>query len=141
MSNQIAVKLHQIKTIENRPLITIKAKTGENKGYFIIDTGAQTSIISDAISGYTHKELTYVNEVLGITNEKIQNVKMIELYEVKIGKTKINIKPCFVLNITHIQKAFKPKYLILGLLGFDFLSYYKANIDLKNKKLILRGSL
>lgn len=137
MKKKIVLPLKFIKTIDNNVVLAVKAKIKDVEGFFIVDTGAQVSVISDNLKEYSYEELFDVDKIVSVTEESVQNVKLIKLYDVKFGRYKLDLGLTFIFNLNHIQENIKQKYLIVGLLGLTFLKEFKTKIDLKNKKMVL----
>ncbi len=137
-NKQVCLPITVIKSVDGMPLLAIRSLVGSQKGYFIIDTGAQVSVIGQHVD-VPHTDLYHLEQVLGIANE-ILDVALLEVGEIKLGKYKLSLGTCFRVDLSHIQSKIKPRYHILGLIGLTFLIEYEAIIDFRQQALILNAT-
>lgn len=140
----VKVKLYRIYSTEIHWLLGLKVMIENQKGYLILDTGAQNSVLNSCL--FTHSKLktiarTFLNvekgEVVGIAPNTFLDFQLISKISVVISKNKFQVKNVIFTNLSHIQSKFKKKYIILGILGNDFLHQQKAIINYENKTLML----
>lgn len=130
------IKLHLTKTNH----FEIKASINEQKGTFILDTGASNSCVGfDGINTFK----------LNAENSKVKaagagaidmETKMARKNKVKIGKWTKSKVVLVLFNLTHINTALinhnsKP---VDGIIGADLLKKGKAIIDYNKKYLYLK---
>ncbi|MBI5218428.1 MAG: retropepsin-like domain-containing protein [Bacteroidia bacterium] len=123
--------------------LLIKAKfNGNVTGHLIIDTGASKTVFDTA-------RLTPLVRIIPHKGEKIKSSGIGEgflenhagiLKKFQIGDFEIRNYNIILLSLNHINQLYAKfsKKQIWGLLGGDFLKKYNAEINYKNKKLILR---
>ncbi len=118
------------------------------KGFLILDTGAQNSVLNSCF--FTHSKFYTIAmeslndekaEVVGITPGSQLDFELISKISVSISRNKFQLKNVILTNLSHIQSKFEEKYIILGLLGNDFLHQHKAIINYETKTLKLIKSL
>lgn len=137
-NKQFYLPIKVIQSIDEMPLLAIRSTIGSQKGYFIIDTGAQVSAVGNHVD-VPHTELHQLEQVSGITND-IVDVALLDVGEVKMGRYKIPLGVCFRIDLSHIQSKIKPRYHVLGLIGLSFLMEYDAIIDFRQQVLILNAT-
>lgn len=137
-NKRIQLPIKEIESIDEMPLLAIRSTIGTQKGYLIIDTGAQVSAVGNHVD-LPHTELRQLEQVSGITND-ILDVALLEVGEVKMGRHKIPLGICFKIDLSHIQSKIKSRYHILGLIGLTFLIEYEAIIDFRQQVLILNAT-
>ena len=134
------IALHTIQSVDNLPLIAVKATLGKHKGYFIVDTGAQICLIGDHLTDFEYEEIDFEKQdasVMGILDNETLNVTIIFVKNLKLARRNFDLGPSFVMPIQHIQDKIKKKYQILGIIGNSFLEFYEAIIDYRSKELFL----
>lgn len=99
---------------------------------FLVDTGAITVIDKLTAEKFTFAEFV-VNEVTDIAGNK-KEVRLVRVGKLSVGK--IRISDCAAV-ITDLKKH-SPK--IDGILGSNFLRYFKVELDYQNSQLVFHGS-
>lgn len=136
-------KLFKVKTIEGSWLIGIKGKLFDTTGYFIIDTGAQVSMINRLYFNPLNTIKLQTVEVMGISTDTIENIEIAEHIPIKLTQFKYVLKKALIMDISHVTDRFMPNCPILGLIGNDFLHKHSAllnyydmimSLDIKNKE-------
>lgn len=130
-------KLFKVKTIEDSWLIGIKGKLFNTAGYFIIDTGAQVSMINSLYFNTNFAVKLEMVEVMGISTNTIENIEIATHIPIKLTQFKYVLKKALVMDISHVTDKFKPNYTILGLIGNDFLYEHSALLNYYNMIMIL----
>ncbi|MGQ9846530.1 MAG: hypothetical protein ACUVQP_03375 [Bacteroidales bacterium] len=121
--------MFKIKTIEGSWLIGIKGKLLNTTGYFIIDTGAQVSMINRLYFNAHNPVKLQMVEVMGISTNTIENIEIAKHIPIKLTRFKYTLKKALIMNISHVTDRFKPNYIILGLIGNDFLYEHSASLN------------
>ncbi|MCX7862059.1 MAG: hypothetical protein N2449_03620 [Bacteroidales bacterium] len=132
---ELHVSLVTIYTNYKVPLLAVRSKIGNNKGYFILDTGAQITVINNQLTNFEYEIIYESKEVAGI--DDFFNVPFLKVDEVKIGRYKLILGMCCQVSFSKMSQVINSKYPILGLLGLNFFMQYDAVINLKKNKLIL----
>ncbi len=133
------IKLHFLRSLDDNFLIGIRAKIFNTKGFFIIDTGAQLSIINQQL--INKYQLNYNtlslpgSEIVGINKEAIQEIKFISNINFYHQKKRFKLLNIIIFDLSHIENKFKKNYTILGILGNDVFLQYQALINYKEKML------
>jgi len=109
----------------------------------LIDTGASKSVVTREFS----KELVNVIPIeyedshsSGVGGEVIQP-DFIQVESVKMGKVKLKNVIIGILDLEHVEEVYRAvnvepfKFLI----GADLLVMYRSTIDLRRRKLMIRG--
>ncbi|NSW45423.1 MAG: hypothetical protein HPY79_06395 [Bacteroidales bacterium] len=131
-------KLFKVKTIENSWLIGVKGKLFDTKGFFIIDTGAQVSMINRSYCK-TEKNIDIQEvEVMGISTNTLENVELAKRIPIKLTQHNYTLKKALIMDINHVTEKFKSNYTILGLIGNDFLHENIATLDYYYMEMNLR---
>lgn len=113
-------------------LIISEFEIDGEKHKFLIDTGAQNSVIDKKIAKNINEKIK--SQFCGIDGEYVDN-------EVADVIFKINNKECKELvNVANLKKLInnikhESGVEIAGIIGCDFLSKFNFTIDFKNKKL------
>jgi len=122
-------KLFKVKTIENSWLIGVKGKLFDTKGFFIIDTGAQVSMINRSYFKPKNNVDIQVVEVMGISSNTLENIELAKRIPIKLTRHNYILKKALIMDISHVTEKFKSNYTILGLIGNDFLHENIAMLD------------
>ncbi len=114
--------------------LTVKVRINDSSEdlLFLVDTGAITVIDKQAADKFTFAE-SVVNEVIDIAGNK-KEMRLVRVGKVSVGK--IRVSDCAAI-ITDLKKH-SPK--IDGILGSNFLRYFKVEIDYQNSQLVFHGS-
>jgi len=120
----------------------ISGKINNQPCELVIDTGASTTIFDSTIipkisAGETDEhEIQSAGIQAGDLNAEIGKIEKFELGELKRTDWK-----AVIIDLTHVNELYGKvtDKRIAGLIGSDFLLKYKAVIDYKKKKLILRN--
>lgn len=142
--SEVKTKLHPIYSIDRRWLWGLKVNIDNQKGFLILDTGAQNSVLNSYFFPYLKFDSPVKNllvkektEIVGITPESQIEFELISKLTLYLSKHKFQLKNVILTDISHIQSKFEKKCIILGLLGNDFLYQHKAVINYKTKTLEL----
>ena len=142
--SEIKAKLHHIYSIDRRWLWGLKVNIENQKGFLILDTGAQNSVLNSCFfqflkSDTPAKDLSgnEKTEIVGITPDSQLDFELISKLTIYLSKNKFQLKNVILTDISHIQSKFEEKYIIMGLLGNDFLHQHKAIINYRTKTLEL----
>lgn len=128
-------KLYKVKTVDNFWLIGVKGRLFDTKGYFLIDTGAQVSMINKLyFKSNMHAELQEV-EVMGIASDTLKNIQVVKQVPIQLTRYQYVLKKALVIDISHITEKFKSNYTILGLIGNDFLFEHNISIQYGNMEM------
>lgn len=142
--SHIKVKLHHIYSVDRRWLWGLKVTIENQKGFLILDTGAQNSVLNSYFFTFLKSDSHVKNvlndektEIVGITPDSQIEFELISKLTIYLSRHKFQLKNVILTDISHIQSKFEEKYIILGLLGNDFLHQHKAIINYKTKTLEL----
>lgn len=118
-------------------LLLVKGNVNDFHGYFVIDTGASSSVIhkSFLIEKIKPSKNRIFDEIKGLGG----NAGRAELFKIDLLKIEtFDIKNAFlfVADLKEILDEF-PKKIILGILGNDVLMKYCAEINYKKQILLL----
>jgi len=140
MPSKISIEVIELEQDNYHLLVNSRFSNG-NERKWVIDTGASKSVF-DLNLAECFKPVEGLTEELhsaGFYDEPIKSTLGI-LNSFSIGKFRIDQMKAAVMDLSHINALYS-KYSgikICGLLGGDFLIRYKAVIDYRKKRLILR---
>lgn len=143
---QLQVKSRRLFTFpENKDRVTVPVHVSKNaiylwadfgkvKGYWVVDSGAASSVVSHSFARKLKLEKKGSTNAIGVGGKS--TVYHITLPPFNVGGIRID-KLQAVSKQLFDHKPADGKYLnkrYIGLLGYDFLSQFVTKIDLKNKQ-------
>lgn len=140
MSAKISIELLELEQNNYHLLVTSVFKNGA-EGKWVIDTGASKSVF-DKNLGEHYQILNGLTEELhsaGFHDEPITSSTAV-LHVFSLGKLRIEGMKVALMDLSHINTLYSKstRIKICGLLGSDFLFKYKAEVDYRKKRLVLR---
>jgi len=138
----VPVKLKKIYMPDTRAYhLAVKARINGKKGWFIVDSGASTTVIHQAKKEYFKlrppKEQPDF-QAWGASPEELDMVLAGE-YPVKIKKWKGGKFLVMLMDLSHINMAFHPLGPVIdGIIGADVLDAGRAVLDYGSRTLYLR---
>lgn len=105
--------------------------------YWIVDTGANMSLVDDAFYAENEEHFTYLNDV-DMTLNGVSGTKDYKAYYVlgKLGFSNTTFDQHFLTSdLTGVKKSIKERMgvNIAGILGADYLNRYMFTVDYCNK--------
>jgi predicted aspartyl protease len=135
----IKLKIKHLES-ENWHLFVAGRVDGE-KVNLVVDTGASHScfdigFVSQLYNNESFTEFTGISTSIG--SNSLQ-AKMTTLKELKIGRFTLKNYAVILLDLSHVNSAYKMKkrITIQGIVGSDLLKKYGAVIDYKNRRMTL----
>lgn len=110
------------------------------KGEAIIDTGASVTVIDNNLLEGNETEKTGIQIQSGSVTGQIEEIKVIQIKEVKIGNHRFGNMQLAAINLDYVKEMYN-RHLdrkIIALLGSDFCVKHCVVIDYKKKILICR---
>ncbi len=136
----LILPIYTIKSIDNLSLIAVKGRIGNCKGYFILDTGAQISIISNHVDDFDYdliNQSNYDTKIIGVNETDPVEANLILVNEIILSRYKLELGPAMVLPLQHVRERIKKRYPVLGIIGHPFFEHYEAMINYSDKTLCL----
>lgn len=129
--------LSQVESVKAKHLahylaVKVRINNSSEDLLFLVDTGSITVIDKQTAEKFTFAE-SVVNEVTDIAGNK-KEMRLVRVGKVSVGK--IHISDCAAI-ITDLKKH-SPK--IDGILGSNFLRYFKVELDYQNSQLVFHDS-
>ena len=118
--------------------IAINAKVNNQKGLFILDTGASNTCVGLHVLDYFNMQVSdEINKAAGAGNSNMR-AQISENNVLQIGKYKLKTA-LMVLDLQHVNDALAQCYAkpIHGIIGTDVFLKTKAIINYKNNTLFL----
>ena len=117
--------------------LLITAKIGGKSACFIVDSGAQMSVIHSKQAKHLGLSLKKGSHSVGGVDGGVMSSSSVEVPSIRFERTNYK-KPAFMaVDLSHVEPAAGNKKLC-GLIGSDFLTKHGAIIDFRNKTLSLR---
>lgn len=140
MQYKIPIELVELEHENFHPLVSSVFADGST-GLWVIDTGASKSIFDQNLAHH-YKVIEGKSEDLhsaGIGDQPMKS-KVATMHAYKLAGMQIEEMKVAVLDLSHINELYASStdLKICGLLGGDFLVQYKAVIDYRRKRLVLR---
>ena len=140
MESQISFKLIELEDASYHLLVPVEFNK-KLRADLIIDTGASKSIFDYAILKEFATEIESVSDNLssGI-NSFIDSCYLGKVESFSIGSLLIEPFSCILMDLTHVNQLYEKigQGTVLGLLGSDFLTQYRATISFSHRRLTLR---
>ena len=136
-SNYLSVSFQRLRTNH----IQVKAEINDEKGVFIIDTGASNSCIDLKVCDIFKIKYELSEEKASSATDQISKTMISKKNKFKIGKwTKKNV-PIVLFDMSFINKTLNENGIesVSGIIGSDLLKKGKAIIDYSNNKLFLKS--
>ncbi len=140
MLAKISIEILELEQNNYHLLVPSVFENGE-EGKWVIDTGASKSVFDQNLEGY-YQTLDGLPDELhsaGFHDEPITSSSAV-LKTFSLGKFRIEGMKVALIDLSHINSLYSKstRIKICGLLGSDFLLEYKAEIDYRGKRLVLR---
>ena len=140
MRYNIPIVLVELENDNYHPVV-ISVFADGSKGFWVIDTGASKSIFDRSLNNYfvIVNGLTENLHSAGIGDEPMKS-EVAKMNAFMLGGMEIEDMKVAVFELSHINELYASTtdLKICGLLGGDFLVRYKALIDYRRKRLVLR---
>ncbi len=140
MSYSIPIEVIELE-LDNYHILVDARFPGGEVGKWVIDTGASKSIFDENLSKYFEIVDGKTEELhsAGFQDEPIKS-RMAKLKTFYFGKRKVEGMKAAVMDLSHINALYSKttNVHICGLLGSDALMHFKAVIDYRRKRLVLR---
>ena len=136
---RITIPVELVKLEDNSFHLTVKANINGTIGDMIIDTGASVTVADQHLFPDTGEDDTEINLQSGSVSGKIDDVRLIHIRHFSVGNYSIKNFRIAGINLDYVNDMYK-KHLqrkIIGLLGCDFLAYYHACINYKERTLTI----
>ena len=125
---------------EHAIIVPVKINNSDKQYHFMLDTGALT-----VVSKETATELNLPSGVEVVARDTAGGVKPMQLVNLdllRIGGMAVAECPAGIIDFSELGGNLKaPEMAIDGLLGSNFLRYFKVTIDYKNKNLHLSNDI
>lgn len=140
MRYKIPIELIELEHQNFHPLLTAVFADGST-GLWVIDTGASKSIFDKNLAKH-YEVISGMSEDLhsaGIADQPMKS-EVAKMRAFKLAGMQIEEMKVAVLDLSHINELYASStdLKICGLLGGDFLVQYKAVIDYRRQRLVLR---
>lgn len=140
MTLKIPIEVLELEQHNYHLLVTSVFKNGE-EGKWVIDTGASKSVFDQNLKDHYQilEGLTEELHSAGFHDEPITS-STATLHVFSLGKLRIEGMKVALMDLSHINTLYSKsaQVKICGLLGSDFLFKYKAEVDYRKKRLVLR---
>ncbi|MEO0895750.1 MAG: aspartyl protease family protein [Bacteroidota bacterium] len=131
----------EIKAVSFRPKPIIKGTLNGKKAYFLLDSGADVTLLDESTAenfGFKTVKVPGANKIQGV-NRGAHEVEEAKKAEMKLGTQ--HIKYQFkTFNISHLANSIMNKtgYRICGIIGSDVMKKYGFIIDYSNHKVLIQ---
>ena len=120
-----------LRLIDGYLVVTATLNESHN-GQFLLDTGADATVISPVVANLLDLEPTTYVEA-GVAGGNTIRVPFTELQSVSIGRHSVPLETVIILDVSELmEEAFAD---IDGIIGSDFLRHFTSTIDLVEKRL------
>jgi len=140
MRYKILIELVELENDNYHPVVTSVFADG-SKGFWVIDTGASKSIFDLNLDNYFEivNGLTENLHSAGMSDEPMKS-EVAKMNAFMLGGMEVEELKVAVFDLSHINELYASAtdLKICGLLGGDFLVRYRALIDYRRKRLVLR---
>lgn len=103
-------------------MIVVEAEMNQQKGHFILDTGAPLMIVNAPTSHTGNVEAKGISEAFLVNEVKIESFEWAGIKEAELD--------AIAMDISHLERA--TNRTLLGLIGYDMLKDFEILIDYKN---------
>ncbi|HOQ43563.1 MAG TPA: aspartyl protease family protein [Smithellaceae bacterium] len=129
--------LSQVESVKANHLahfLTVKVRINDSSEdlLFLVDTGAITVIDKQTADKFTFTD-SVVNEFTDIAGNK-KEVRLVRVGKMSIGKIRVSDCAAAIIDL----KKHSPR--IDGILGSNFLRYFKVELDYQNSQLVFHGN-
>ena len=119
----------------------VKVKLNGKKGFFMIDTGASTSVLNIRLAGkYKVKPLSSQPEIMayGASDVPLDVAFTEPVKKLRIGRWQIKKLPMILMDISHLEEHLDG-FEIQGIIGSDILMLGEAILDYAHHSLYLKS--
>ncbi|MCI4671315.1 MAG: retropepsin-like domain-containing protein [Bacteroidia bacterium] len=134
---------HEVKVVSFRPKPIVKGMINGRKTYFLLDTGADISLLNiEAQQDYGFETQPVIGEhhIQGVEGKR-QQVKATKKAEIYLGPQKIKSR-ILAFNMNHVVEGIygKTGVKISGIIGSDIMRKYGFVIDYSTNKVLIQKS-
>jgi clan AA aspartic protease (TIGR02281 family) len=122
------------------PLPRVKVKLAGKNYYFVLDTGASVSVLSDKLARKLKLDLSAtINVNIDTANKNTANAFVVSIPELKLGPATFYNQPAVVVDSEDLEQTFLgiSIYTIDGIIGWPVLKQLALTIDFSLDKLTL----
>jgi hypothetical protein len=138
MEIQIPIELCELEAGTYHPLVQARL-ANEQLGWWVIDSGASKSVFDKSLEAHYRPDEHPVKQATGLGKDLVETASG-ELGELWLGRFNFGSLTIALIDLTHINQEYARfcDKQIVGLLGSDFLSRYRAVIDYGRQELVLK---
>lgn len=108
-------------------MVLMEAKTDQQTGYFIVDTGIENIILNDREKTKRKVQLDFYDVNCGQQWGQVKNIQL------QFGNWSFKNQKAYLLDLSHLEKTIN--FPIMGLIGMKILEQFEVHFDYPNFKL------